>query len=61
LSKDAPLLDRTLELIDETDAAEFVVLAGLDHVAPRGVKRRRPDWAVEMIYTARLADPAAAA
>jgi len=37
------------------------VLAGLDHVALRGVKRRRPDWAVEMIYTARLADPAAAA
>lgn len=58
---DAPLLERTVELIDATQSSDYVVPAGFDHVALREIKRRRPDWATEMIYNARLADPAGAA
>ena len=59
--REAPLAERTVALIDETDSAEYVVPAGFDHVVVRDIKRRRPEWAVEMIYNARLADPAGAA
>ena len=59
--REAPLTERTVALIDETDSAEYVVPAGFDHVVLRDIKRRRPGWAVEMIYNARLADPAGAA
>jgi glycerophosphoryl diester phosphodiesterase len=59
--REVPLVDRTVELIDETDSADHVVPAGFDHVALRDIKRRRPGWAIEMIYNARLADPVGAA
>lgn len=59
--REVPLVERTVELIDETDSADYVVPAGFDHVVLRDIKRRRPGWAVEMIYNARLADPVGAA
>ena len=59
--REVPLVERTVELIDETDSAEYVVPAGFDHIVLRDIKRRRPGWAIEMIYNARLADPVAAA
>ncbi|HET7263766.1 MAG TPA: glycerophosphodiester phosphodiesterase family protein [bacterium] len=59
--REAPLAERTVELIDETGSAEFVVPAGFDHIVLRDIKRRRPAWAIEMIYNARLVDPAGAA
>jgi glycerophosphoryl diester phosphodiesterase len=59
--REVPLVDRTVELIDETGSADYVVPAGFDHVVLRDIKRRRPGWAIEMIYNARLADPAGAA
>lgn len=59
--REAPLAERTVALIDETNSAEYVVPAGFDHVVLRDIKRRRPGWAVEMIYNARLVDPAGAA
>ena len=59
--RDVPLVERTVELIDETASADHVVPAGFDHVVLRDIKRRRPGWAIEMIYNARLADPVGAA
>jgi glycerophosphoryl diester phosphodiesterase len=59
--RDGPLVERTVELIDETASADHVVPAGFDHVVLRDIKRRRPGWAIEMIYNARLADPVGAA
>jgi glycerophosphoryl diester phosphodiesterase len=59
--REVPLVEWTVELIDETDSAGYVVPAGFDHVALRDIKRRRPGWAIEMIYNARLVDPAGAA
>jgi hypothetical protein len=59
--RDLPLVDRTLEVVDEMRAEESVVLAGFDHPVLRDIKRRRPGWPLEMIYTGRLADPVAAA
>jgi len=58
--REVPLVDRTIELVDDLRAEEDVVLAGFDHVDLRDIKRRRPGWALEMIYNARLADPAGA-
>ena len=59
--REVPLVERTVALIDETDSAAYVVPAGFDHVVLRDIKRRRPGWAIEMIYNARLVDPAGAA
>jgi glycerophosphoryl diester phosphodiesterase len=59
--RDLPLVDRTLDVVDEMRAEESVVLAGFDHPVLRDIKRRRPGWPLEMIYTGRLADPVAAA
>lgn len=59
--REVPLVERTVELIDETASADYVVPAGFDHVVLRDIKRRRPGWAIEMIYNARLADPVGAA
>ena len=60
--RDLPLVERIVEIVDgEAGAADYVVPAGFDHVVLRDIKRRRPGWAIEMIYNARLADPAAAA
>ena len=59
--RELPLVDRTVELVDDLRADGHVVLAGFDHVVLRDIKRRRPGWALEMIYNARLADPVGAA
>src|SRR5262249_37808222 len=59
--RELPLVDRTVELVDDLQADGHVVLAGFDHVVLREIKRRRPGWALEMIYNARLADPLGAA
>ncbi|TMI83388.1 MAG: glycerophosphodiester phosphodiesterase [Bacillati bacterium ANGP1] len=59
--RELPLVERTIELVDELRAAESVVLGGFDHPVLRDIKRRRPGWPLEMMYTARLADPVGAA
>jgi len=59
--REMPLVDRTIELVDEMGAEDGVVLGGFDHPVLRDIKRRRPRWPLEMMYTARLADPAGAA
>jgi glycerophosphoryl diester phosphodiesterase len=59
--RELPLAERTVDLVDEARAAEYVALAGFDHIVLRDIKRRRPNWAIEMIYNARLADPVGAA
>ena len=59
--REVPLVERTIELVDELRADEDVVLAGFDHPVLRDIKRRRPGWVLEMIYNARLADPVGAA
>jgi glycerophosphoryl diester phosphodiesterase len=56
-----PLVERTVELIDELRAEEYVVLGGFDHPVLRDIKRGRPGWPLEMMYNARLADPVGAA
>jgi glycerophosphoryl diester phosphodiesterase len=58
--RDLPLAERTVELIEATGSSGYVVPAGFDHVLLREIKRAHPHWAVEMIYNARLPDPAAA-
>jgi glycerophosphoryl diester phosphodiesterase len=59
--RDLPLVERTVELVDELHAQEYTVLGGFDHPVLRDIKRRRPGWPLEMMYNARLADPAGAA
>ena len=59
--RDLPLVERTVELVDELRAQEYTVLGGFDHPVLRDIKRRRPGWPLEMMYTARLADPVVAA
>src|SRR5579864_7062171 len=44
--REVPLVERTMDLIDETDSAEYVVPAGFDHIVLRDIKRRRPGWAI---------------
>jgi glycerophosphoryl diester phosphodiesterase len=59
--RDLPLVERTIELVDELRAEEHAVLGGFDHPVLRDIKRRRPGWPLEMMYNARLADPVGAA
>jgi glycerophosphoryl diester phosphodiesterase len=59
--RELPLVDRTVELIEELRAEEEAVLGGFDHPVLRDIKRRRPGWPLEMMYNARLADPVGAA
>lgn len=59
--RDLPLVDRTLDLVGEMRAEDYVVLGGFDHPILREIKRRHPHWPLEMMYTGRLADPVAAA
>ncbi len=59
--RDLPLVDRTLDLVEEMGVEDGVVLAGFDHPMLREIHRRRPGWPLEMIYAGRLVDPAAAA
>ena len=59
--RDMPLVEKTIEVIEAYRAQEFVVLAGFDHVMLAEIHRIRAGWPLEMIYTARLADPVHAA
>lgn len=54
-------LEAAIAEIERADAAGWVAVAGFDHRQLREVHERRPGWTVEMIYTARLADPIHAA
>src|SRR5579864_105609 len=59
--RELPLVERTIDLIDELQAAEDVVLGEFDHPVLRDINQRRSKWPLEMMYNGRLADPVAAA
>jgi glycerophosphoryl diester phosphodiesterase len=56
-----PTVDRVIAEIERAGAAGWTAVAGFDHPQLREVHGRRPGWTIEMIYTARLADPVHAA
>jgi glycerophosphoryl diester phosphodiesterase len=47
--REMPLVDRTIELVDELGAEDGVVLGGFDHPVLRDIKRRRPRWPPEFV------------
>jgi len=59
--RDLPLVDKTIEVVEAHDAEDFVVLGGFDHPVLADLHRRHPEWPLEMMYQARLADPVGAA
>lgn len=59
--RDMPLVETAIAMVEAHAAAEYVVLAGFDHVMLADIHRVRPTWPLEMIYNARLADPVHAA
>ncbi len=54
-------VDRLLALFHRFDAAEAAIIAGFDHPTLAEIHRREPSWPIQMIYNARLTDPAGAA
>jgi glycerophosphoryl diester phosphodiesterase len=59
--RDPRFVDRLLALINRLDAAANTIIASFDHVALAEIHRREPSWTIQMIYSARLADPVGAA
>ena len=57
----ASTIDAVIAEVERVDAAAWTAVAGFDHPQLRAVHERQPSWTIEMIYTARLADPVHAA
>jgi glycerophosphoryl diester phosphodiesterase len=60
--KDVPhremtLVYRTIRIVEDHGAEQYVSLGGFDHVALAEIHRARPSWALHMNVHARLADP----
>ena len=59
--REMPLVERTIPEVEAHRAQDYVVLAGFDHVTLAEIHRARPQWPLEVIVIARLADPVHAA
>jgi glycerophosphoryl diester phosphodiesterase len=59
--RDARYIPSVIETFRRLDAASGAVIASFDHRVLMEIHAIEPDWPLEMIYNARLADPVAAA
>jgi glycerophosphoryl diester phosphodiesterase len=59
--RDPRYIPRVIETFRALDAAGEAAIASFDHRVLVEIHAREPDWPLEMIYNARLADPVAAA
>jgi glycerophosphoryl diester phosphodiesterase len=59
--RDPRYIETLLALFRRLDAAKDHVIIGFDHPTLAEIHRREPDWDLQMIYHARLLDPAGAA
>jgi glycerophosphoryl diester phosphodiesterase len=59
--RDPRYIGRVIDSFRSLDAAGHAVIASFDHRVLLEIHAAEPDWPLEMIYNARLADPVAAA
>jgi glycerophosphoryl diester phosphodiesterase len=59
--RDPRYIPRVIDIVRSLDGAGHAVVASFDHRVLAEIHAVEPDWQIEMIYNARLADPVAAA